>query len=463
MPSFLLCAPPMHGHVMPVIELGRGLLSRGADVTVLTGRRYEDAVLRSGLTFAPLPAEVDYDDSDLEAWLPGRGAIKGLAAMRREMIGMFARVLPGQWRAVQALLAAHRFDGIIGDATFTGLAPYSSRPAAERLPVIGVSPIPVVMTSVDTGPFGLVLAPAKTAVGRLRNRALTSFLLRGPLRPIGIAVDEALAEVGEPPTTVSFYDHPYVSYDRLFQLSIAELEYPRRDLPDTVRFVGPMRHRHRVSTGVPGWWADLDSGRPVVHVSQGTMDNRDLGRVIVPTLRALADEDVLVVAATGGRPVDDVVRAMGGRLPANARVEEYVPYDELLPRCAVFVTNGGFGGVQRAIAAGLPLVVAGATEDKPEIAARVQWAGCGIDLRTGTPTPEQVRGAVRRVLADDRTRRGSEFLRDRMNALPDPVDVIWDTLAELTTAGSSRGTGQQEPTAMRRPIGPGEGWDSGLA
>jgi UDP:flavonoid glycosyltransferase YjiC (YdhE family) len=437
MPSYLLCAPPMHGHVMPVIELARGLLARGAEVTVLTGRRYEDTVVRSGLTFAPLPTEVDYDEDDLEAWLPGIAQATGIAGIRLGMIGMFARVIPGQWRGVQALLASHRFDGVIGDLTFTGLAPYSARPAAERLPVIGVSPVPVVMTSVDTGPFGLMLPPATTVLGRLRNRALNAFLLRGPLKPVGVAVDRALAEVGEAPATLSFYDQPYRSYDHLFQLSIAELEYPRRELPDTVRFVGPMHPKHRVATALPDWWGDLDSGRPVVHVSQGTMDNHDLGRVIVPTLRALADEDVLVVAATGGRPVGDVVRAMGGRLPSNARVEEYVPYDELLPKTDVFVTNGGFGGVQRALAAGVPLVVAGATEDKPEIAARVQWAGYGIDLRTGTPTPEQVRGSVRQVLADDALRRRVEVLRDRMDTLPDPVDVIWDTLAELAAGQSS--------------------------
>ena len=437
MPSYLLCAPPMHGHVMPVIELARGLLARGAGVTVLTGRRYEETVVRSGLTFAPLPAEVDYDEDDLEAWLPGIAQARGVAGISFGMIGMFARVIPGQWRAVQALLASERFDGVIGDLAFTGLAPYSARPAAERLPVIGVSSAPVAMSSVDTGPFGLVLRPATTVFGRLRNRALNAFLLRGPLKSVGVAVDRALAEVGAAPATLSFYDQPYRASDRMFQLSIPELEYPRRELPDTVRFVGPMHPRHRVATALPDWWDDLDSGRPVVHVSQGTMDNRDLGRVIVPTLRALADEDVLVVATTGGRPVEDVTRAMGGRVPSNARLAEYVPHDELLPRCDVFVTNGGFGGVQRALAAGVPLVVAGATEDKPEVAARVQWAGYGIDLRTGTPTPEQVRGAVRRVLADDALRRRVEVLRDRMDTLPDPVDVIWDTLAELATVGSS--------------------------
>jgi len=45
-------------------------------------------------------------------------------------------------------------------------------------------------------------------------------------------------------------------------------------------------------------------------------------------------------------------------------------------------------------------VVAGNTEDKPEVAARVAWTGAGIDLRTGAPTAGAVRAAVRDVLND---------------------------------------------------------------
>ena len=47
------------------------------------------------------------------------------------------------------------------------------------------------------------------------------------------------------------------------------------------------------------------------------------------------------------------------------------------------VTNGGYGAVQRALIAGVPLVVAGNTEDKPEVAARVECFGAGVNLRTG--------------------------------------------------------------------------------
>jgi UDP:flavonoid glycosyltransferase YjiC (YdhE family) len=89
-------------------------------------------------------------------------------------------------------------------------------------------------------------------------------------------------------------------------------------------------------------------------------------------------------------------------LPLNTYVAEYIPHDVLLPKVDVMVTNGGYGAVQRALATGVPLVVAGNTEDKPEVAARVAWAGAGINLRTGTPTPGAVRAAVRTVLNDDR-------------------------------------------------------------
>lgn len=140
------------------------------------------------------------------------------------------------------------------------------------------------------------------------------------------------------------------------------------------------------------------------------MDTSDLGALVAPTLRALADQDLLVVATTGGRPPE----AVPGPVPSNARIARYLPYVSLLPRVDVMVTNGGYGGVQQALAAGVPLVVAGSGEDKPEVAARVAHSGAGIDLRTGHPRPAALRAAVARVLADGRYRDRARFLRDEM-------------------------------------------------
>ena len=69
-----------------------------------------------------------------------------------------------------------------------------------------------------------------------------------------------------------------------------------------------------------------------------------------------------------------------------------------MPLVDAFVTNGGFGGVQYALAHGVPIVVGGATEDKPEVANRVARAGAGINLKTPRPTAAQVHDAVHAVL-----------------------------------------------------------------
>ena len=100
-------------------------------------------------------------------------------------------------------------------------------------------------------------------------------------------------------------------------------------------------------------------------LTQGTIATAsDL--LITPALQALAGEDVLVVATTGTQPPESVKLEP---LPANARVEQFIPYNHLLPHVDVMVTNGGYGGVQGALAHGIPIVAAGKTEDKMEVTA----------------------------------------------------------------------------------------------
>lgn len=101
---------------------------------------------------------------------------------------------------------------------------------------------------------------------------------------------------------------------------------------------------------------------------------------------------MLVVCTTGGADP-----AVLGRRPANVRVAVFLPHDLLLPEVDVIVTNGGWGGVLAALQAGVPLVVAGASLDKPEVARRVAWSGAGVNLRTGTPKPARIAQAVREV------------------------------------------------------------------
>lgn len=140
--------------------------------------------------------------------------------------------------------------------------------------------------------------------------------------------------------------------------------------------------------------------------------------LVRPALDALADENVLVVVATGGRPVSEL-----GELPANARAAEFLPYDLLFPLTAVLVTNGGFGGVHFALEHGVPIVIAGDTEDKPEVATRVSWSGVGINLKTGHPKPDAIRSAVETVLSSPRYREAAERAAEQIRAA-EGVDAL---------------------------------------
>jgi UDP:flavonoid glycosyltransferase YjiC (YdhE family) len=145
----------------------------------------------------------------------------------------------------------------------------------------------------------------------------------------------------------------------------------------------------------------------VVHVTQGTIAN-ERPDLIAPAVAGLADEDVLVVVSTGGRSPESLGLA---HVQAKTRVGTILSYPELLPSTAAMVSNGGYGGTQLALSHGVPLAIGGVTEDKPEVAARVAWSGAGLSFKTATPKPEQVRNAVRALIADPRYRERAQQLK----------------------------------------------------
>lgn len=143
MSHFLLTSTPVYGHVAPMLTVGRGLVCRGHQVTMLTGRKYQGAVQSHAMTFQPLPDEVDYDDANLDAWLPGRKQFRGLAAGRYDIIGLFIRPLQSQYYAFMEALASESYDAVVSETAFLGVLPaLLSVPAGHRIPIVGVSATP---------------------------------------------------------------------------------------------------------------------------------------------------------------------------------------------------------------------------------------------------------------------------------------------------------------------------------
>jgi MGT family glycosyltransferase len=421
--TYLLAANPIHGHVGPVLQVARGLVARGHDVTVLTGSRFVGAVGESGAAFRPLLGGADYDDREPATYLPDRGRYAGVRQAEYDIRTIFVETIPDQYRSIVPLIDELRPDAVLVDGAFAGVLPLVAR-TSDRPPILALGVTPLTQSSRDAAPHGLALPPPRNVAERVRYAAMglvARHVVFGATQRAGkrafAAVDARLD---------SFIMDASRMYDRFLQTGPAALEYPRRDLAPNTAFVGVLPQTAHAAP-LPGWWGDLD-GRAVVHVTQGTIDNHDFGRLVRPTLDALADRDVLVVVTAGGRDVEAI-----GALPDNARAARYLPYDALLARTAVMVTNGGFGGVQAALAAGVPLVVAGGTEDKPEVAARVAWTGAGVDLKTGTPDAAAVGAAVDRVLSAPAYRTAAARIAADA-ASHDPITEIAEELANAVVA-----------------------------
>ncbi len=425
--SILICSTPAEGHVNPATPIARALVERGHDVRWYTGTAFRSTVEATGATFEPISEATDPIDSEsMDERFPGRAGLEGLAGIKFDLKHLFLDEVPGQIRDVRRILSNTSIDVMLVDTGFSAallLRELGGPPFATY----GISFLPI--PSRDLPPIGSGRMPSTSRLTRWRDRMITPIALRVLFRDVHRHYAQIRKQVGLTDPSRSTVFDTFVS-PMLYLHSSAELfEYPRSDLPGQVHFIGPLLPTPRPGALLPTWWNQIDHSRPLVLVTQGTVAV-DLDDLVTPTLAALADQDVTVIA-TGGGGRD----ALSAAPPANAHVESYIPFSAILPHVDVMVTNGGFGGVQLALAHGVPLVVAGATEDKPEIAARVQWSGVGIDLRAKRPSEHQIRDGVRSVLTDERYRIAAEQIQRATSRLDAP-EIAADLIERLATTGA---------------------------
>lgn len=435
MGAFVLASVPIFGHVSPMTRLAAELVDRGHQIRFITGRRFSALVQGTGAEFVPLPAGADFDDRVVNEGVDKAVRPDGIAGLRYDVANVFLRPARAQHQALRAALTQPT-DAIVVDPTFVGAALLAATPRDQRPPLLVAGVLPLTLDSADSPPFGLGLSPLRTPAGvldRMRNgllRLLVQRLIFGPVQKDYDQLFRTTVGTSAPGFVMNWLQ----SADAIVQLSVPAFEYPRADASVPISFAGPMIRP--TGADLPSWWSDLDSGRPVVLATQGTIANRDLDELIRPTIRAFTDTEVLLIVTTGGRPVAEL-----GPLPSNVRAAEFLPYEQLFPRIDAFVTNGGYGGVHFALASGVPVVVAGAGEDKPEVAARVAWSGVGINLRTGRPRAPMIAKAVRRVISDE-SYRAAATATARQIADADGADALLAVVdQERLRSRSSQGWG----------------------
>jgi MGT family glycosyltransferase len=405
----LLASTPLAGHINPLLALAHTLIEAGHEVLGLSASNMRDRITNVGAAFRAFPAGAVFDPSMRDILFPEWKTIPaGPERLRFALKHVYVDAIQPQHEGLLQVLREFPADVIIGDNFFWGVLPTLLGPRERRPAVILCGVMPLHCQRDDGAPHFAGLAPATSDAQRKEYAAMYETSDRDIYDPVKRHLNTRLIGMGIEPLATPLLDAVVALPDAYLQLTVPDFEFPRRNLPASVHFIGtPPIIPHQAP--LPPWAHELDGSRKVALVTQGTLSNFDFGQLVAPTLAALADQpDLIVIVTTGGRSLD----AVPGVVPSNARLATYLPFEWVLPKVDVLVTNGGYGTVNQALSHGVPLVTAGLTEDKADVSARVAWSKVGIDLATHNPTPQALHRAVRSVLDNpDYRARASSLAR----------------------------------------------------
>jgi UDP:flavonoid glycosyltransferase YjiC (YdhE family) len=346
--------------------------------------------------------------------------------MVKSLEGIFINPMIPQFRGLQAILKNFPAEVVIYETCFTGMFPMLLDPRSERPAGICLEITAPALDRADGAPWGAGLLPSNDPERRKEYAEIAHDLNKKKDLPIRRAADKLLADIGLPPLPASFMESSAALADLILQPCTPSFEFPLREPEEKLHFIGAL---------LPSGAGDVPeqikeakkAGRKIILVSQGTVANNDLGKLLAPTILGLGDrEDLLILVTTGGKPIENIPC----RLAPNTVASQYLNFAEILPDVAVLVAFGSYGTVTQTLSFGVPMVVAGMGEDKPEVTARVTWTGTGIALATDKPTPEQVRDAVNQILINPEYRASAQKLAqefaayDSTKRLPELVEEL---------------------------------------
>jgi MGT family glycosyltransferase len=193
----------------------------------------------------------------------------------------------------------------------------------------------------------------------------------------------------------------------LLYLTAEPFEYARSDWPKSVVMVGPCAWDPPEEP--PEWFREMT--QPVVLVTTSS-EFQDDGQLIQTAFDALADEPMMVLATL---PAGDPASF---HVPANARLERFIPHSAALDHAVCAITHGGMGATQKALARGIPVCVVPFGRDQLEVARRVEVADVGTRLPAGHLRPDRLLAKVREAMTKT---DGAKRMEERFAAAGGPI------------------------------------------
>jgi MGT family glycosyltransferase len=392
--KILFACFPADGHFNPLTGLAMYLKEKGCDVRWYTSDYYAQKLKRLGIVHYGFQKALDINASKIEEVFPEREQHKSqVKKLVFDMIHAFILRGPEYFEDIKEIRKEFDFELMIADIAFTGIPFVKDK---LNIPVFSVGVFPLTETSKDLPPAGLGLIPSSSFFGRRKQDILRfiadKFLFAKPNK----VMNEVLAGYDIDSEGLNLFDINIKKADLFLQSGTPGFEYKRSDLGKNIRFIGPLLPYGKQKVDAL-WYNDkLRRFDKVILVTQGTVE-KDIKKIIVPTLEAFKNSSYLVIVTTGGSQTKELQELYPDD---NFIIEDFIPFEEVMPYADVYVSNGGYGGVLLSIQHQLPMVVAGVHEGKNEICARIGYFKLGINLKTEKPSDEQIRIAVKQAIAD---------------------------------------------------------------
>jgi UDP:flavonoid glycosyltransferase YjiC (YdhE family) len=434
-PFLLFVGTPAEGHLFPLRAIAKVLHSRGYNCTVLSTENFRSRVEEIGLNFMGHTGVADFilksesfpedvDPMEISTFLTEKVFLKPITAQSldiQQVLKSFKEKDP------------ERPVVIFTEPGFLGILPMLAGAPGLRAPVITMGVVPLSLIGIDSvscGGQGEI--PDFTPESRARIKASNTFIrevfMKEPIATYHNIMKEMRANKKEP---TFFFDDCYLMTDRVLQMCSPSAEFTRSDMPSHVSFVGSLPPGYRDAwVNPPAWWPEVRANRQkkrIVFVCQGTVFI-NYSQLLIPAIKAFKDSsNTIVIAALG---VKGTTMPADVKIPENCYVEDYIPYDDILPIADAFIMNSGYGGYQHGLQHGIPLVMAGGGADKPEVGARAEHAGFAVNLRKISPTAEEVKEATERVLTDPTYKKRALELQAEARSY-NPIELIVKTIPEV--------------------------------
>jgi UDP:flavonoid glycosyltransferase YjiC (YdhE family) len=183
---------------------------------------------------------------------------------------------------------------------------------------------------------------------------------------------------------------------------------PPANLPLHHHYVGPLLWEP--TAACPAYLTE--PGEPWVLVTVSSAPQEGEMALARSALRALSGYPVRVLLTVSeAHPRDEL-----GPIPANARVESFVPHSQVLQRACLSVSHAGHGIVSRSLYYGVPMVLVPWDRDQPGIAFRAAQVGTAEVVTRATLTDERLAAAIGKVLATPSYRQEAARFAERLQS-----------------------------------------------